>query len=294
MSHFTSHFARGLGYAAALLALAGGCTSDSIDPSKPGEVRGGEAFASGNGGTHRGVISFDIDGAHDCTGVLIGPYHALTAAHCTNQAGTASSSGRMRRTVNYFDPQHGKRRINEEMGRLRVEVLETWQGLFHAAGWAGADLQSDLALVERVDADGVTPVAWTDTSSEDYMPIWLGDLQTVDQNTFYGGGYNGGHVGDLSSMQIDIAGSDGDSFWNIGLTYRLCKGDSGGPYLDSVPGYGEVLLGVAVAGDGVSKATPCTRNGGKQFGVRLSNRIEWINAKTDGMCTIDGPRAECF
>lgn len=277
-----------------LIGCGPACAAETLDPNKPGEARGGEISATGNAGTHRGVISLDIDGSHDCTGVLISPFHALTAAHCTNQAGTGLATGRMRRTVNYYDPQQGKRRITEEMGRLRVHVVDTWQGLSNPVGWAGADLQGDLALIERVAEDGVTPVRWIDTTADDYQRLWLGNIDAVGHNTFYGGGYNGGHIGELSTMDIDIAGVESESFWNIGTTYRLCKGDSGGPYLDTLSGYGEVLVGTAVAGDGVTKATPCTRNGGRQYGVRLDTRIDWINSKTDGMCTVLGSIAECY
>jgi hypothetical protein len=54
------------------------------------------------------------------------------------------------------------------------------------------------------------------------------------------------------------------------------------------------VLGLAVAGEGVNADNPCTRKGGRQFGVRLNSRIDWINAKTGGMCTTFGSIARCF
>jgi hypothetical protein len=281
---------------AALMLIGVSCAADVADDES-------EARAAGSGDgeesavpelMHRGVVSLAIRGQHDCTGVLIGPYHALTAAHCSDQAGTGEADGSMRRTIDYYDPARGRRPITAAMERLNVHILPSWKGLPESQERGRADLQSDLAVIERVESDGVTPRAWEETTPLDYIPIWLGAIREVDKNTFYGGGIDDRQVGQLSSMAIDINGSESNYFWDLGNTHRVCKGDSGGPYLDTVAEYDEAVLGIAIAGEGVDADHPCTRKGGRQFGIRLNTRIDWINEKTGGMCTTFGSIAQCF
>ena len=280
---------------AALMLICVSCAADVADDEAEARAAGDKDGPDDAPAElmHRGVVSLAIHDQHDCTGVLIGPYHALTAAHCADQAGTEEPDGRMRRTIEYYDPARGRRPITLEMERLRVYVLPSWKGLWQS-GERRADLQSDLAVIERVESDGVTPRPWAETTADDYVPIWLGGIREVDKNTFYGGGIDSRQVGQLSSMAIDINGSESNYFWDLGNTHRVCKGDSGGPYLDTVAEDVEVVLGLAVAGEGVNAEHACTRKGGKQFGIRLNTRIDWINAKTDGMCTKFGSIARCF
>jgi len=281
---------------AALLLICGSCAGgvadDESEARAAGHEDGLEEVATEL--MHRGVVSLAIHAQHDCTGVLIGPYHALTAAHCADQATTGEPDGSMRRTINYYDPARGLRPITAEMERLNVHVLPSWRGLAQTGVRGRADLQSDLAVIERVESDGVTPRAWSETTPLDYVPIWIGGIRAVDKNTLYGGGIDNKQVGQLSSMPIDINGSERNYFWDLGKTHRVCKGDSGGPYLDIVTEHDEAVLGLAVAGEGVNEDNPCTRDGGRQFGIRLNTRIDWIDAKTGGMCTKLGPVAQCF
>jgi hypothetical protein len=280
---------------AALLLGCLSCTADVADDESEARAAGNnDATENGAELMHRGVISLAIHRQHDCTGVLIGPYHALTAAHCADQANTGEANGSMRRSIDYYDPARGLRPLTGTMERLNVYVLPSWKGLDEAGERGRADLQSDLAVIERVESDGVTPKAWSETTSADYISIWLGEIGVVDKNTLYGGGIDNRHVGQLSAMSIDIKGSERNYFWDLGNTHRVCKGDSGGPYLDTLPEHGEVLLGLAVAGEGVSADNPCTKKGGRQFGVRLNTRIDWIDDVTGGMCTKFGPVAQCF
>jgi hypothetical protein len=201
---------------AALLLICVSCAADVADD-------GSEARAAGNRDReadaaaelmHRGVVSLSVRGQHDCTGVLIGPYHVLTAAHCCDQAGKDEAEGSMRRTIDYYDPARGRRPITDEMESLKVSILPDWKGLDEAER-GRADLESDLAVVERVESDGVTPRPWTETTPLDYIPIWLGGIRKVDRNTFYGGGIDNRQVGELSSMPIDINGSERHYFWDL-------------------------------------------------------------------------------
>jgi hypothetical protein len=274
--------------AAASMSTWAACAVEVADEQDPEIAVASEAIFNGNPEVgHGGVISFEQNGVHRCTGVMISPFHAVTAAHCTDQGGTRRASGTMKRNVFYFDPDYwapdgGKRKIFPDTVNLKVTVIDTWDGLANAGA---LDWQDDLAIV-------TSPTVWADTGWWDYQQIWVGSITTVDKSTFYGAGGNGVSAGALNSMPIDIAGSKDYYFWDVGRTRRICVGDSGGPYIDIINGKGEVVFGIAAVVD--RDGGPCTTNGGKQYGARLNSRINWIRANTSGLCSVSDSVARCF
>lgn len=222
----------------------------------------------------------------NCTGTMVGKYAIITAAHCVSDG----YSGRINRTIQYFDPYRNmKRDITHNNELLGVIIKSDYNG--------SSDPPDDLAIVYRLNyqvwGEGLPQLPSVGTQSLDPTTtsrdwVRLSDAAScpqIDRLTFYGRGDNsfaGTGSGVLRRRAVNLS-SCFDDFGNLDFfadnagQSRVCKGDSGGPYMMSVNGW-DVVTGVfsnfQIARTGTKN---CTKEGGYQRAARLSQtNINWV------------------
>jgi Trypsin len=288
------------------LLVVSACSAELEDNSPAKATQA--AIENGNTlSSERGVISFLTGGDNgfyfqeSCTGVLISPTQALTAAHCTDQAYTGSSHGTMGRSVVYFasDAQHFITTVNEQ---LTVDVVPTWDVLGRSVSDdPSIDFQDDLAIVTRSQP-------WTGTTNDDYVLLYGGSIDQVREMypTLYGAGvslddgsgsgWNGELRGALRSMGITIEnGSSKYLFTAEAGGTRACSGDSGGPVIVHWNMGMDVVIGLHVGAEKIGNRPCADPDGGEQSFPKINSRIDWIQSFV-GTCATDGvnPVYRCF
>lgn len=131
------------------------------------------------------------------------------------------------------------------------------------------------------------PIYNEDYFEHPYSSYWDWDRPGLNATVSGWGNTNSGSTFQLQSVGVTIISSDHynvKTFWpksdlvlytnsNDGQTRGICDGDSGGPLTTSIPGYGEILIGI------VNFGTSNCLNGASGY-ARVSKFADWIYNNT--------------
>lgn len=254
-------------------AGASDATEDDVVGTAQQEVRDGAIVL------RRGVVDIKFEpssawpNGKSCTGALINDKFLITAAHCVEDlVPNSTDQGPMHATVNYYDPDTGRRRITENMEFLYAFKKSTYAG--------GDDTQSDIGLIQRAKP-------WTDTDASDYLRLSLGSCSQQDRSDFYGAGaYTdaGATDNNLRTMPINVKWCGDHHFFDLEGHKATCKGDSGGPYIVTTEDGFSVISGLF---SNMVISDQCTENGGRQRAVRMNeDKVNWIESAMGFECTL--------
>lgn len=204
--------------ALALCFLAGATSAQNDDPkigSITQAIRGGNVITG-----YPGVVELP-----SCTGAMIGPNVAITAAHCIPGAGPAAQ-GSLTLGINYHDPDLGSRTVFN--GTARWYVVST----FDSSTSAFANTNSDVAII-------VTPTRFQSTNHEDYLRIFTGGDDFFDGSArIFGAGiftYSGKYDTLLREHEFDIESVEKNHVVvDNTRDVNICRGDSGGPLVHMI------------------------------------------------------------
>jgi hypothetical protein len=129
---------------------------------------------------------------------------------------------------------------------------------------------------------------WTDTSSRDYLRIYIGSFSMLYPHQLYGRGPNtvfGTGAGTLRAMSVRPKWYGTYHFFHtVGSTGRVCRGDSGGPHIAWTGRY-DLIAGVHSNSQKTSSVAVCAKDEGKMRGVRLHKKVEWIEDQLGIRCS---------
>jgi hypothetical protein len=214
--------------------------------------------------THHGAV--EIGG---CTGSMIGRHMILTASHCFDSQLGNDKTGPVSTKVSYAragggwscmtgSPSNGKCTTNRVVWVRRD---------------AGALATGDLAVVFTSDPGDT----WKNVTASDAMSgIDIGSLSAGQAYRIFGRGYehySGTGHGVMRELadRIDWVGSE--HFVTDAGGPRICKGDSGGPYMRS-----DTLHWVFGIQSSANLSQQCAEVGGKVRGMRIrQSELDQIN-----------------
>ncbi|HKO52526.1 MAG TPA: serine protease [Polyangiaceae bacterium] len=245
------------------------CAMDAPDASGDGSPESVEATqdpisggAPPAGGA--GAVRLLTSSNESCTGVAISPYVVLTAAHCFDVSMAGKKDGAVNIKISYTKNGTTFQCVNGAGGSsctsFKTAIVSRYMTTNYTSN-TGADFAVVLipgsGLSTFVDLVGVSPAAFESL------------VYTVYGQGLTGVGGTSGTMRKFSDS-IDWVGSS--HFYTEAATYRLCKGDSGGPFLFD-NGWTLGLFANFENTDGV-----CTKRGGKMRAKKITmSDINFIN-----------------
>jgi hypothetical protein len=251
-----------LGLAACTLADPG----DAGDPATSEPVSGAEEPISGGaapaGGA--GAVALLTSSNELCTGVAISPFVVLTAAHCFDVSMSGKRDGAVSVKITYTKDGTNFQCVNGAGGATCTSFKTAIVSRYATSNYT-SNTGTDFAVVlipgsglsTYVDLVGLSPAAFESL------------VYTV-----YGQGTTGvgGVSGTMRSFNDSINWVGSSHFYTNAGTFRLCKGDSGGPFLFQ-NGWVLGLFSNFETTDGV-----CTKKGGKMRAKKITKSdINFIN-----------------
>jgi hypothetical protein len=229
-----------------------------------------EAIYGGTPGGGYGAVEI-ITAAHGCSGFMADEHMVVTAAHCFDDLGLRSSNPQpVSVKLNYADGGRNWRCMTSS-GKDADGKCTDFQNVTVYRFVSTGNLRTrDLAAVFPYTVGG----SWNRVSSDDaVVGLYSGDMSTGSTYTLWGRGYNKftEEGNGVMRYMTDTVDTSYDTYVEtIANGNRVCKGDSGGPYMVSTGNsYVFAIL------SSMDTKSPCAKNGSAVWGTRLNeSRIE--------------------